>query len=145
MGENRSIHCNSSRDIYLLNKLCLNSSTWNIECVPNNVDDEKTTKDNQVEHVLIIVVGVWCVLIAIFGIFGNLLTLYSLPHAKKNSIGGKCWSKTWNTSTVFIINLARIDLFFCVFCIPTFAIPFLTQNWKYGHIPCRRNHRLLND
>ena len=113
MYENRSVQCNSSKDIYLLSKLCLNTSTWNFECVANNVVDQNITKDEQGKHVLRITVGVWCVLIAIFGILGNLLTLYSLPHAKTNNIGGRCWNRTWNTSTVFILNLARIDLFFC--------------------------------
>ena len=145
MYENRSVQCNSSKDIYLLSKLCLNTSTWNFECVANNVVDQNITNDEQGKHVLRITVGVWCVLIAIFGILGNLLTLYSLPHAKTNNIGGRCWNKTWNTSTVFILNLARIDLFFCVVCIPTFAIPFLKQSWKYGFIPSRCSRLLIND
>ena len=140
---NFSVNCNCSQNIFFLSELCLNSSSWSNECVLNlpQLDncDTKLESDDTSTNLTInlrIATGIWSIFIGVFGVLGNLLTLYALPHAKKCKEERDRWKRTWNTSTVFILNLARIDLFFCIFCIPSFAIPFITQSWKYGHLPC---------
>lgn len=136
MVTHRNIPCNDTKNINILSKLCINGSNWDLDCVPNSGQHEG---NDGMTYSLRVTVGIWCILVALVGIFGNLLTLFALPHAKKNRIGNKAWSRYWNTSTVFIINLARIDLIFCIVCMPTFIIPFLTQSWEYGYMPCNGN------
>jgi hypothetical protein len=100
----------------------------NLECVSKLSEFDSEDTNYTVTYGLRISVGVWCILVAIVGIFGNLLTLFALPYDYKQRYKNGCSnSETWNTSTIFIINLARIDLFFCIFCMPTFIIPLLTQ------------------
>ena len=131
------IPCNDSENIFLLSQLCINGSHKELECVPHSGHIDSDQKEYNATYGLRIAVGIWCVLVSLVGIFGNLLTLFALPHAYTIKHGNKTCCKTWNTSTVFIINLARIDLFYCVFCMPTFIIPFLTQKWGLESVmPC---------
>ena len=130
MDEHNFIPCNDSNNIHSLSVLCLNTSHLNLECVSNLSGFDSEDTSHSFTYGLRICVGVWCILVTIVGICGNLLTLYALPYDyNKRYRNGCSISETWNTSTVFIVNLARIDLFFCIFCMPTFIIPFITQNW----------------
>ena len=131
----QSLTCNSIKDILALSELCVKNDQdlTLLDCVPNaRANDE----NRNTRHALRMAVGVWCIFVAMVGVFGNLLTLFALPYAKKKR---NILSDNWNTSTMFILNLALVDLVFCVICIPSFSIPFLTQNWKYGNMPCNGN------
>ena len=122
------ITCSNATNIHKLSLLCLNAPTVSLECVSNLSGLDSKDTSYAVTYGLRITVGVWCILVAIVGILGNLLTLFALPYDNQRRYkNGFSNSETWNTSTIFIINLARIDLFFCVFCMPTFIIPLLTQ------------------
>ena len=140
------IPCSDSNNIYNLSLLCLNPTNVNLECVSNlsRFDSDDTSYD--LTYALRISVGVWCILVAIVGIFGNLLTLFALPYDYKRRYRNVSNSETWNTSTIFIINLARIDLVFCIFCMPTFIFPLLTQRPLDAQL-CRGKipFRLLSD
>ena len=61
--------------------------------------------------------GIWCILNAVIGFFGNLLTLLAIPYAAhKNKFN---LQRGW-TSTKFVLNLAVADFLHC-----TFSFPFI--------------------
>ena len=141
------IPCSDAINIYNLSLLCLNPTHVNLECVSNLGGFDSDDTSYALTYGLRISIGVWCILVAIVGIFGNLLTLFALPYDHKQRYkNGRCNFETWNTSTIFIINLARIDLFFCIFCMPTFIFPLLTQRPLDARL-CRGKifFRLLSD
>ena len=134
-----NLMCNNTADRYKLSKLCVNESLPlsiypQLDCVPNIDRYDESDGNQTIVRALRISLGVWCIFVAVAGILGNLLTLLALPFAREKR--RHRLHESWNTSTIFILNLAAVDLIFCIICIPTFSIPFLTQRWTYGNMPC---------
>ena len=79
MNTNKSISCDplNNSAILILSQLCINDNRDNEipdECFSKNIS---TTLSN--------FAGVWCIINAILGFTGNLLTLLAIPYA--------CWKK----------------------------------------------------
>ena len=136
----RFLTCNDPEGRYQLAKLCIRNDIdlTELDCVPGAKANGSNDEHRNVVHALRVAVGIWCLFVAIVGILGNLLTLFALPYAKKKN--QRFFRENWNSSTMFILNLAMVDLVFCIICIPTFSIPFLTQGWEYGNMPCNGNY-----
>ena len=137
-----SLVCNNTNHRHILSDICINGTEWGLDlaaldCVPSAKRYDTNNGLGSVIYGLRIAVGIWCILVSVAGIFGNLLTLLALPYAKKKRLHRL--HENWNTSTVFILNLATADLIFCIICLPTYWIPYLTHGWEYGNMPCYGN------
>ena len=79
MNTNKSISCDPSNNsaILILSKLCINDNR------DNEISDECFSKN--ISTTLSNFAGVWCIINAILGFTGNLLTLLAIPYA--------CWKK----------------------------------------------------
>ena len=51
----------------------------------------------------------------ILGILGNALTIIAVAHAKLNGKHNFADIINWNSKTVFVLNLAFVDLSYCLF------------------------------
>jgi len=49
----------------------------------------------------------------------------------------------WKTSTVFILNLAAVDLVYCVVCLPSYIFAFNRTFWPFGHTWCQVTMALI--
>ena len=59
-------------DIYTLSKLCVNGSNWNeFECI-YGLEHQRFSRR---------ALGVWAIIVSLVGVFGNTLTLLSVPFA----------------------------------------------------------------
>ena len=119
--------CNSTRNIFLLSEICLDDSNISLmECV---IHYDKTASALRYTS------GIWLLLIAIFGIFGNLATLLSIPLAAKRKLYGL--NRNFKTTTVFIMNLSCLDLCWCLFvALPSFYQQTM-NGWPFGTILCK--------
>ena len=79
--------------------------------------------------------GSWGVFNFIIGVFGNLLTLVAIPYASRRK--RYQLHNNWNTSTVFILNLAVFDLGFCIFGMPQEILLNLGIPWTFGTSGCK--------
>ena len=72
------------------------------------------------------------VVAAIIGVLGNLLTLISVTYARKNRKHG-LHNTTRLSSTIFILNLAIVDLIYCLVIISklTYGL-FIYQKFSVG-------------
>ena len=62
-----------------------------------------------------------CIIIAIFGAGGNLLTLLAIPWAKRNKI--LCFDRPpLKYTTIFILNLAFADFLYCIINLPMYSL-----------------------
>ena len=108
------------QNIYWLSILCVNGSdTTKLDCYPD---------DNPM--FLTFISGIWCIINSIFGIFGNSLTLISIPYAAKRKSFGL--HRNWNTMNLFILNLAFVDLLYCLINLPTYAVQRLRREFPFG-------------
>ena len=144
----QSLICSSFEDRFRLSECCVEGRDQGIDitaldCVPGSIlsKNQSSYEDRDIIHALRIAVGVWGILVAIVGIVGNLFTFAALSHAKQRK--RHRLHENWNTTTVFVLNMAAIDLIFCIICIPTYVIPFLTQGWEYGNMPCKGNLNIV--
>ena len=62
-----------------------------------------------------------CIIIAIVGSAGNLLTLRAVPWAQDNKVLGFNISPLKYT-TIFIVNLALADFLYCVTSLPMYSL-----------------------
>ncbi|XP_026482416.1 G-protein coupled receptor 84 [Ctenocephalides felis] len=67
-----------------------------------------------------------CLLFALIGIPGNLITIAALARCKK----------VRNATAVFIMNLSLSDLLFCCFNLPLAASTFRERAWHHGTAMC---------
>ena len=73
------------------------------------------------------------VIAAIIGVLGNLLTLISVTHAKKNKKHG-LHNTTGLSSTIFVLNLAMVDLIYCLVIISKLIYGlFIYQKFSVGN------------
>ena len=80
----RFLTCSNPEDRYQLAKVCIRNDIdlTDLDCVPGAKANEPNNKNGNVVHALRLAVGIWCLFVAIVGIFGNLLTLFALPYAR---------------------------------------------------------------
>ena len=131
------LSCNTIEHQQILHKVCLNMTArklFDIDCVPNMDRLGVSDANRKLFYPLRISLGIWCIFAAVVGILGNILTLLALPFARSNRRHRV--DEIWNTSTIFILHLAVVDLMFCIISIPSFSIAFLSQGWEYGNMPC---------
>ena len=106
--------------VVTLSQVCVNGSLlhieleeWNRRCYPTHLESTA----------LRMCTGIWAFLNFVVGIVGNCLTLTAIPYAKSKH-RYELETSFWMTD-VWIINLALCDLLFCMFCLPTYFIPYL--------------------
>ena len=63
-----------------------------------------------------------CILVAIFGASGNLLTLLAIPWAQKKKILGFDKTPASKYTTIFILNLAFADFLYYVTNLPLYSL-----------------------
>ena len=68
-----------------------------------------------------------CILVAIFGASGNLLTLLAIPWAQKKKILGFDKTPASKYTTIFILNLAFADFLYCVTNLPMYSLTVSTS------------------
>lgn len=71
--------------------------------------------------------AVCSIILAIFGISGNFISILALSNCKHIR----------NATTAFIVNLCASDLLFCCFCIPLVVQVFLTRKWFSSDVICK--------
>ena len=61
-----------------------------------------------------------CIIVAVFGALGNLLTLLAIPWAQSNKILG--FHRTpLKYTTIYIVNLAFADFLYCITNLPMYS------------------------
>ena len=61
-----------------------------------------------------------CIIVAVIGALGNLLTLLAIPWAQSNRILG--FNRTpLKYTTIFIVNLAFADFLYCITSLPMYS------------------------
>ena len=121
------IYCNSSINIINLSETCVNALNITLyECIQRN-DDIKSN--------LRTIMGVWCLLIAIFGTLGNSLTLLAIPYAAKYKRYEL--NRNFETTTIFVLHLAFVDLCCCLIFGPIFVSTYFSEKWPWGSPTCK--------
>ncbi|XP_063073533.1 galanin receptor 2b [Engraulis encrasicolus] len=82
-----------------------------------------------------VIVSVVFSLIFLLGTVGNSLVLAVLLHS--GQIG-------YNTTNLFILNLAVADFFFIIFCVPFQATIYALEGWVFGTFMCKVVHFFIN-
>lgn len=67
------------------------------------------------------------------GFTGNLLTLLAIPYAQRK---GTLDFTRYDSTTLFILNLAFSDLLYCTFNLPMYSMQFFMGWWPLGHTAC---------
>ena len=73
--------------------------------------------------------GIWCIVNAVLGICGNLLTILAIPYAAKRQKFNL--HRNWPL-TIFILNLAVADLLYSSINLPLYAQQYLKKGWFGG-------------
>ena len=84
--------------------------------------------------------GIWCIVNAVLGFSGNLLTILAIPYAAKRQKFNL--HRNWPL-TIFILNLAVADLLFVIFCIPFTATDYVLNEWLFGLLVCQAVQYLI--
>ncbi|GAB0098128.1 G-protein coupled receptor moody [Sergentomyia squamirostris] len=71
--------------------------------------------------------SIMCIIFALIGIPGNLITIVALARCKK----------VRNATALFVINLSCSDLLFCCFNLPLAASTFWYRGWRHGNTMCK--------
>ena len=45
--------------------------------------------------------------------------------------------RNYNSTTIFTLHLAFIDLCFCVICIPQYTFAYIAERWPFGEFICK--------
>ena len=121
--------CNGMEHKYWLSYICTNGSdTTGFECY-----NEYYTS-NHTAHIIRKGLGIWFILIASFGIFGNLYTLLSIPVAARRKQFG--FDQNFQTNTIFILHLCFIDFLNCITYILPHGIIHLQEQWLFPPFGC---------
>lgn len=71
-----------------------------------------------------------CIIVAVIGALGNLLTLLAIPWAQSNRILG--FNRTpLKYTTIFIVNLAFADFLYCITSLPMYSYTVKYISSKY--------------
>merc|ERR1712013_324183 len=71
---------------------------------------------------LSLLAGWICVLVAVFGAVGNLLTLLAIPWARRRKTLGFDKTPMSKYTTIFILNLAFADFLYCSTSLPLYSL-----------------------
>ena len=122
-----TLQCNSTVEIYLLSKLCTEGSELSkYECVKSY-----TPMTDAVRQVS----GLWLLLVGIIGIFGNVVTLSTIPYAARKRRYGL--DKNYYTTTIFILHLAFIDLMHSILIVVPLGILYSSSSSPFGKYGCK--------
>ena len=121
--------CNGAENKYWLSYICTNGSdTTNFECF------SKYYTQNQPVRIFRKVLGAWFMIVGTIGVFGNLYTLLSIPHAaKRNKFG---LDRNFYTTTIFILHLCFIDFCHCVSFVWPTGLIYLLERWPFAPLGC---------
>ena len=78
--------------------------------------------------------GWWCLMCAVTGFWGNLLTLLAIPYAYRYKLYGL--HRHFYTTTVFILNLSVTDTIYCGLFLTTNAVIYLGSDWPFSPFSC---------
>ena len=121
------VSCSTSENINMLNEMCTNGSNpSNLECYK---DHGPMTDASRIST------GVWHILIAFIGIFGNITTLIAIPYAAKKKRHGI--HNDYGTTTVFLLHLSFVDLLHCVLMAIPRGIMYLKNSSPFGIYGCQ--------
>ena len=114
--------------MYLLSEICVNGSdTTSMECVLTSYDART--------WILRYIVGTWLAVVSLVGIFGNLITLLSIPFAAKRKLHGL--HRNFRSTAVFILHLSFIELCWCLMSALPMSYQLLGLQWKLGTVLCK--------
>ena len=124
---NEQAYCNVENSSSFLISLCTGvcSVDSNVECVQDLDSENKRIR---------FIVGLLSLIITIIGVFGNSLTLLSVPFAIRREKFG--FDRNIET-TIFILNLSCIDILYCLLCGLHLSTSFLCNTWMYSLQTCR--------
>ena len=71
----------------------------------------------------------------LIGVGGNLLTLLSIPYARRRRLFGFRTSSQDSTS-LYILHLAFCDFLFCLVVVPLYALHYVFRGWPLGETIC---------
>ena len=89
-----------------------------------NIHLEPTEKES-LEYEAFVIIGL---LIICTGVIGNLLLLASVYYAKRTGRHGFVSDQKWFIETIFFINVAVVDLLYCLFVLVNAAYGIYVQN-----------------
>ena len=129
--ENDTISCDQQNGTLALLQLCTSS------CFPDS--NYECVKDVNAELQYIrYTIGLFLTLISAIGIFGNIITLLSIPFAMKKEKFG--FEKNKET-TIFILNLSCIDICYCL--LPQ-SVTFFCNSFYFQFSSCQLMYSLAN-
>ena len=108
--------CNGSKYIEMFSEFCLQHPEEH-QCFPQSM------------QYLSDFAGIWCIINAVLGFSGNLLTLLAIPYAAKRQKFNL--HQNWPL-TIFILNLAVADLLYSSINLPLYALQYLKKGWFGG-------------
>ena len=119
--------CKGFDNIINLSETCLNTFNHTFyECIKDN---------DGIKSILRKLMGSWSLFILLFGALGNLLTLLAIPHAAKQKRHGL--DRNYQTTTVFVLHLALVDLLCSLVLGPIYASTYLPELWPWGSTTCK--------
>ena len=125
----QNFSCNTIYEKFWLSYLCTNGSdTTGLECYNNFY------ASNQTAYVFRKGLGIWLILVGLFGSFGNLYTLLSIPFAANRKQFGL--DENFKTNTLFILHLCFIDLCNCMLYIFPHGIIHIMEQWPFPPFGC---------
>ena len=123
----KGFKCDSVEDIYWLSRICINGTYSNeFECVKFYSQSVTIIRKG---------IGIWFLCVAILGTFGNLMTLIAIPYAARHKRHNL--HLHFNATTLFILNLAFVDFFHCLFFTWPQVIFNLSNSSPFGDWGCK--------
>ena len=86
------------------------------------------------DEIMTYFVGVWFILVFIFGAVGNVVTIVSVSYAARKKRFGL--DENFNTTGIFICNLSFLDLCLCIFFLLPNGFSLLMNKWIFGEFIC---------
>ena len=108
--------CNDTKYIAILSEICLEYPQHS-QCFPQEMQN------------ISIPAGIWCIVNAILGFSGNLLTILAIPYAAKRQKFNL--HRNWPL-TIFILNLAVADFLYSSINLPLYALQYFNKGWFLG-------------
>ena len=120
--------CNGSKYIQMFSEFCLQHPEES-QCFPQQMRDSS------------VFAGIWCIVNAILGFCGNLLTIFAIPYAARRQKFNL--HRNWPL-TIFILNLAIADFLYSSINLPLYALQYLNKGWLWGECHYEKMLNLQN-
>ena len=121
------IKCNNTEQIYMLSQLCPAALDLSkLECVKSYGFETDVIRK---------AAGIWITLAGFLGIFGNVVTLTTVPYAAKHKLYG--FDRKFRSGTIFILHLALMDLLHCILIVIPLGVQFSSSHSPSGQNSCR--------